>query len=139
VNEDLVREIGKVRFTPVRLREGYDMGEVDRFLDELETDVAAGRSIRTRVDQARFTPVRLREGYDMGAVDHFLEWLAVAMEARLVHPEHVTTDDAGPAPEATRELGQAPPAARTPSVAAQTSSVIKEQPGLWARVFRRNR
>jgi DivIVA domain-containing protein len=27
------------RFTPVRLREGYDMGEVDQFLDEVETEL----------------------------------------------------------------------------------------------------
>ncbi len=28
-----------MRFTPVRLREGYDMGEVDEFLDEVETEL----------------------------------------------------------------------------------------------------
>ena len=28
------------RFTPVRLREGYDMGEVDQFLDEVEAELA---------------------------------------------------------------------------------------------------
>lgn len=27
------------RFTPVRLREGYDMGEVDQFLDEVESEL----------------------------------------------------------------------------------------------------
>ena len=29
-------DVSNKRFTPVRLREGYDMGEVDRFLDDLE-------------------------------------------------------------------------------------------------------
>ncbi|HEY7042888.1 MAG TPA: DivIVA domain-containing protein [Nocardioidaceae bacterium] len=30
-------DVNKKTFTPVRLREGYDMGEVDQFLDEVET------------------------------------------------------------------------------------------------------
>ncbi len=29
-------DVSNKRFTPVRLREGYDMGEVDQFLDEFE-------------------------------------------------------------------------------------------------------
>ncbi|MBV9829979.1 MAG: DivIVA domain-containing protein, partial [Marmoricola sp.] len=29
-------DVSNKRFTPVRLREGYDMGEVDAFLDEVE-------------------------------------------------------------------------------------------------------
>ena len=28
-------DVSNKRFTPVRLREGYDMGEVDQFLDEI--------------------------------------------------------------------------------------------------------
>jgi DivIVA domain-containing protein len=28
-------DVSNKRFTPVRLREGYDMGEVDQFLDEV--------------------------------------------------------------------------------------------------------
>jgi DivIVA domain-containing protein len=48
--ERLTNELGEVmpltpedvsnkRFTPVRLREGYDMGEVDQFLDEVESEL----------------------------------------------------------------------------------------------------
>jgi len=33
-------DVSNKRFTPVRLREGYDMGEVDQFLDEVETELA---------------------------------------------------------------------------------------------------
>jgi DivIVA domain-containing protein len=33
------QEVRAMRFTPVRLREGYDMGEVDEFLDEVETEL----------------------------------------------------------------------------------------------------
>jgi DivIVA domain-containing protein len=33
-------DVSNKRFTPVRLREGYDMGEVDQFLDEVESELA---------------------------------------------------------------------------------------------------
>jgi DivIVA domain-containing protein len=32
-------DVSYKRFTPVRLREGYDMGEVDQFLDEVEAEL----------------------------------------------------------------------------------------------------
>src|SRR3954468_16390010 len=32
-------DVSNKRFTPVRLREGYDMGEVDQFLDEVEVEL----------------------------------------------------------------------------------------------------
>jgi DivIVA domain-containing protein len=34
-------DVSNKRFTPVRLREGYDMGEVDQFLDEVESELAS--------------------------------------------------------------------------------------------------
>jgi len=33
-------DVSNKRFTPVRLREGYDMGEVDQFLDEVEAELS---------------------------------------------------------------------------------------------------
>src|SRR3954452_20234989 len=33
-------DVSNKRFTPVRLREGYDMGEVDQFLEEVEAELA---------------------------------------------------------------------------------------------------
>lgn len=33
------QDVSNKRFTPVRLREGYDMGEVDSFLDEVEAEL----------------------------------------------------------------------------------------------------
>jgi DivIVA domain-containing protein len=33
-------DVRNKRFTPVRLREGYDMREVDQFLDEVEAELA---------------------------------------------------------------------------------------------------
>jgi len=64
--------VDRVRFTPVRLREGYDMGEVDALLDAVVAAGERGDPVAPIIDAARFTPVRLREGYDMGEVDRFL-------------------------------------------------------------------
>ena len=91
-------EVANKRFTPVRLREGYDMGEVDQFLDEVAEELrrrakAIGellfrgnkspfRAGLTKEDVAnkRFTTVRFREGYDMGEVDLFLDQVEVTLE-----------------------------------------------------------
>lgn len=82
-------DVGKVRFSPVRLREGYDMGEVDEHLDlvqstldALDRAVAGSGQVPGILPTPRFTPVRLREGYDMGEVDAFLAEVT-AEEARL--------------------------------------------------------
>jgi DivIVA domain-containing protein len=65
------------RFNLVKLREGYDMAEVDDFVDRVMATVngqpvdrpVTSREIRT----VRFSPVRIREGYDVMEVDLFLE------------------------------------------------------------------
>jgi DivIVA domain-containing protein len=67
--------VEQARFTPVRLREGYDMGEVDALLDDVIEAAGRGEAVGPVIDRARFTPVRLREGYDMGEVDRFLAQL----------------------------------------------------------------
>ncbi len=41
-------DVSNKRFTPVRLREGYDMGEVDQFLDEVEAEL--GRLLKDNDD-----------------------------------------------------------------------------------------
>ena len=40
---DLAQRIENVRFTPVRLREGYDMADVDAYLDLMRDAALAGR------------------------------------------------------------------------------------------------
>jgi DivIVA domain-containing protein len=70
---DLVEAITNARFTPVRLREGYDMGDVDDLLDRIVAGLGRGEPIGPLIDAARFAPVRLREGYDTDEVDRFLE------------------------------------------------------------------
>jgi DivIVA domain-containing protein len=47
-------DVKNKRFTPVRLREGYDMGEVDQFLDEVESELrrldAENSELRDRLE-----------------------------------------------------------------------------------------
>jgi DivIVA domain-containing protein len=70
---DLVEAISLARFTPVRLREGYDMSEVDALLDEIVAALGRGEPVTDLVDGAQLGVVRLHEGYDRAEVDAFLE------------------------------------------------------------------
>jgi DivIVA domain-containing protein len=69
---DLVEKITQVRFTPVRVREGYAMSEVDDLLDRVVTALGRGEPVAPLLDGARLGRVRLREGYDIAEVDRFL-------------------------------------------------------------------
>jgi DivIVA domain-containing protein len=50
-------DVSNKRFTPVRLREGYDMGEVDQFLDEVEAELerllSENEDLRTKLGAAQ--------------------------------------------------------------------------------------
>jgi len=71
-------DVSNKRFTPVRLREGYDMGEVDQFLDEVEAELA------------RLT----RENEELRSK------LSAAQSAGSSAPATPTTFEAPPAPQA---------------------------------------
>jgi DivIVA domain-containing protein len=75
-NDALVDQVSGSRFRTTKLRQGYDMAQVDDFLDRLVTALRAGQPVRPLVDGARFTPTRLRAGYDMGDVDDLLAAVA---------------------------------------------------------------
>lgn len=68
----IAQRVAEARFTPVRMREGYDMREVDDLLDQIVAVAGAPEAVAALVASARFTRVRLREGYDMAEVDEFL-------------------------------------------------------------------
>ena len=69
---DLVEAITQVRFTPVRMHDGYDMSEVDDLLDRVVAALGRGEPVTPLLDMARIAHVRLREGYDSGEVNAFL-------------------------------------------------------------------
>lgn len=74
------------RFSAVKFSEGYDMAEVDDFVDRVMATVnglPVDRPVTAHeVRNVQFTPVRIREGYDVQQVDLFLEeaegWLTSA-------------------------------------------------------------
>lgn len=53
-------DVRKKTFTPVRLREGYDMGEVDQFLDEVEVELtrllSGSDDLRAQIPTAQAVP-----------------------------------------------------------------------------------
>lgn len=82
-------DVDKVRFSPVRLRAGYDMGQVDDYLDRVKAHLAALDAaaadrgpVPDPLRAATFSQVRLREGYDMPEVEAFLAQVE-AEDARL--------------------------------------------------------
>jgi len=112
--------IRAARFSPVRLRDGYDMREVDDFLDRLSDAADLGQPLTPLMAEARFSVVRLREAYDIGAVDDFLEGIGRPADA------------AAPADR--------PPDRSTPRVVEPElprPSVIEERRGPFSRLFGR--
>ncbi|MEI8411010.1 MULTISPECIES: DivIVA domain-containing protein [unclassified Kribbella] len=71
-------------FSMVRLQDGYDVEEVDIFVDRVMATVNGqpvdGPVTAREIQNVQFTPVRFREGYDVLEVDQFLEqaegWLS---------------------------------------------------------------
>ncbi|GEM_PF-6433993 len=89
----LADDIDAIRFSPVRLTQGYDMDEVDGFLAKVR-DAASGPdagdragAMLPRVRSVRFTPVRVTEGYDMDEVDRFLDTVVLEGLERIVADE----------------------------------------------------
>ena len=64
-------DVRNKRFTPVRLREGYDMGEVDQFLDEVEAELerltVENEELRSRIAASSRRPHRDHPGGRPGA------------------------------------------------------------------------
>ncbi|HEY9565635.1 MAG TPA: DivIVA domain-containing protein, partial [Nocardioides sp.] len=78
--------VESVKFSPVRWGTGYDMDQVDHFLDDLIVLVRNGHPIESPVALVQFRPSKLREGYHVGEVDDFLDEV-VATVAALVRGE----------------------------------------------------
>ncbi|MCD4526351.1 DivIVA domain-containing protein [Nocardioides sp. cx-173] len=93
-------DVSNKRFTPVRLREGYDMGEVDQFLDEVEAELAR---LTKENDDLRAKLASAQSGSSSGAS-------APAETA----PQPVVVEKA-PEPEPIREAPAPAPAAVAPA------------------------
>ena len=104
-------DVSNKRFTPVRLREGYDMGEVDQFLDEVEAELAR---LTKENDDLRSKLASAQSGSQGGA--------ASSSPAETA-PQPVVVEKA-PEPEPVREApAPAPVAAPAAAVAPETIRV----------------
>jgi DivIVA domain-containing protein len=111
-------EVKKVEFSTVRLRLGYDMQEVDLFLDTvIETlrGLEHGRVARpsmplvTAQDVAavRFSTTKVREGYDPEEVDQFVHQVAGTLAAYAASPSAPESAQPPPAVAPDGTMGSA--------------------------------
>jgi len=98
-------DVSNKRFTPVRLREGYDMGEVDQFLDEVESELA------------RLT----KENDDLRS-----KLAAAQTGAPVAAPEPVVVEESEPEPVVVPEPVVEAPPVPAPAVAAPTETLRVE-------------
>ncbi|MQW76457.1 DivIVA domain-containing protein [Nocardioides sp. dk4132] len=102
-------DVSNKRFTPVRLREGYDMGEVDQFLDEVEAELAR---LTKENDDLRAKLASVQSGAPAPA--------AVVEQPK---PEPVKAKEPEPAPAPTPTPAPAPAAAATPTETIRVETV----------------
>lgn len=111
------------RFRPVRFGEGYDMQEVDDFIDRIEHALHTGDGSVTadQILQQRFTQTRFSEGYAMDDVDRYLDRVALPQ---------LQAGSAGPAPS-----GPAPSGPATARDLPDADRPAERRPGLLRRLF----
>ncbi len=103
-------DVRNKRFTPVRLREGYDMGEVDQFLDEVEAEL---ERLTVENDELRAKVAAASSGEATGLIPA-VESTPAAPQAEQKpepQPEPEATPEPEPAQETTAAAVAAPPAA----------------------------
>jgi DivIVA domain-containing protein len=111
-------DVSNKRFTPVRLREGYDMGEVDAFLDEVEAELARllkeNDDLRSKLGAAtNGTPVAAAEPAPAAAPE------PAAVEEEPVEEE---VEERAPEPEPVVSAPRAPSEEIRVTTAAEASS-----------------
>jgi DivIVA domain-containing protein len=111
-------DVSNKRFTPTRLTQGYDMGEVDQFLDEVEAELGRllreNEELRARGDGAGSTAATSTDGAST---------LDGASPAAQAAPDTSTTSDSQPAASAepttaTTAAATSPAASPAPTTAA---------------------
>ena len=124
-------DVSNKRFTPVRLREGYDMGEVDQFLDEVEAELAR---LTKENDDLRQKLAAAQTGGGSSFQDNPPTAQTPAVQEPIREPEPTPP----PAPEPTPEpvaAAAAPETIRVETVpqasnaAARLTELAKEVPG----------
>ena len=89
---------GSARFSTTRLRPGYDMEQVDAFLDAVRDTFLGARQPPLTAEEIRakqFATTRLRPGYDEQEVDAFLEDVEARLRVRCAECGAETTETTG--------------------------------------------
>ena len=113
-------DVRNKRFTPVRLREGYDMGEVDQFLDEVEAELerltAENNDLRAKLSAA-----------SSGEPDNVGSQPPVERPRPVEPPRPAPVAEAPqpPAPTPAPAVAAAPAAPRTTTVAEASSAAAR--------------
>src|SRR4051812_17184633 len=89
-------DVSNKRFTPVRLREGYDMGEVDQFLDEVEAELAR---LTKENDDLRAKLSAAQTGGGSSFQDNPQTAQTPAVQERAPEPEPTPAPTPAPAPQ----------------------------------------
>ena len=105
-------DVSNKRFTPVRLREGYDMGEVDQFLDEVEAELAR---LTKENDDLRSKLSAAQTGGGAGFQDTSSTAQTPAVQERAPEPPPAPEPDAGPGPGRRARRCRAPAPRRSGS------------------------
>ena len=115
-------DVRNKRFTPVRLREGYDMGEVDQFLDEVEAEL---ERLTVENDELRAKVAAASSGEPTGVIPVVREeapsQTIPAVEDLEPEPESIPEPEAvnlSPAPVAT-------PAAPAPTIGEASTAAAR--------------
>jgi len=98
-------DVRNKRFTPVRLREGYDMGEVDQFLDEVEAEL---ERLTVENEELRAKVAAASTGEATGIIPAVPAPAPVVETVRVPEPE--------PEPEPARLAPVPTPAAAAPTI-----------------------
>lgn len=112
-------DVRNKRFTPVRLREGYDMGEVDQFLDEVESEL---ERLTVENDELRAKVAAASTGEPTGLIPQVAPPVQEAPAPAVTAPPV-----AAPEPEPTPEPAPvaAAPVPSRPSVADASSAAAR--------------
>jgi len=108
-------DVRNKRFTPVRLREGYDMGEVDQFLDEVEAEL---ERLTVENEELRAKVAAASTGEPTGLIAAVSSAREAAPTPAVQEPVKAPEPDPEPEPEAVKEpepeAPVAPPVVETP-------------------------
>ena len=107
-------DVRNKRFTPVRLREGYDMGEVDQFLDEVEAEL---ERLTVENEELRAKVAAASTGEPTGLIPA-LSQQAPAVQQSAPPPQETFYTPPAPVERAPEPIPAAPVPAPAPAAAA---------------------